>query len=299
MQYLEIDFTRQQIAERIGASDDVMSFWLKSGLLVPSRGGAGKGRHRKFDIFQVNIAAVLFEMRRFGVNIAVLREMAALLQRGTELALGAECNFLGLYDALTVHSDLQHYRAGREVEVRTQSWDERFGTRDAVKKPDRLAMSEQDILDSAAFDIHNFHDEVSNITAFAARLKEEDRLPLQLFIDLNQSAYRYVYDGRIGTWGSQEWVVIPLEDGGLRFVFVSGQDAILGKNEDRIRSGLFLAPEAIFAHVWGESVQPILIHELPPSDVQIAHRKRLERVRELQAGGHSAAAIRRIIEESD
>lgn len=269
-------FTRQQVAELIGMSDDVLSFWSKNELIAPTSGGEGKGRHRKFDLFQVNIAAVLVELRKFGINIGAMRSLSRLLQHGVALARTAECNFWGINDALRIHADLEYFRRGLDVPVSQQSWEDGYGRKDSRPLPDRMATSEEDILASTRFDQHNFRDHAEKIAAFAGRIGTDDRLPLQLFFDLNHRAYGYVWDNELSDWGDSEWVVVPKDDGELEIFIGAGGDYFLGGNEHRIRSGLFLAPGAIFRHVWGDRLQPIVTHELPPSPEALAHRERMK-----------------------
>lgn len=76
-----LQFTRQQIAELTGISDDVLAFWLKQQLLVANDETlSGKGRHKRFGFVQIHIAAILNQLRDFGVNISCLRSVSAILQ---------------------------------------------------------------------------------------------------------------------------------------------------------------------------------------------------------------------------
>ncbi len=280
-------FTRQQVAELIGASDDVLSFWIRNDLIAPTKGGAGKGSHRKFDLFQVNIAAVLVELRKFGVNIGTMRTLAQMLQVGTALGRSAECNFFAIYNALNLFDSLEYFRAGNEVHVFLDPPPEERG-RSRKTYRERVAMSEQDILDDTRADQLNLRDHYENIAALASRITPSTRLPLQLFFDLNQLAYRYVWDNNASEWGDAEWLIVPMDGGKLDIIVEGGQDGFLGKNQRKIRSGLFLLPAEIFRGVWGESLQPVLIYEPPPSPEELARRDRARQIRADRLRGREA-----------
>src|SRR4028118_1933555 len=75
-------YSRQDIAERAGITDDVLSFWIKRGLLVPEpQEGSGKGVHHRFHFSQINVAIILKVLRdHFGANIGTLKSLADTLQ---------------------------------------------------------------------------------------------------------------------------------------------------------------------------------------------------------------------------
>jgi DNA-binding transcriptional MerR regulator len=118
-------FTRQEIAERSGLSDDVLSFWSKRGLLVAAEGGEGKGSHRRYDAAQINIAAILAVYRdHFGANIAVMKSLSDLMQgavatfRKVALPIGEWVSIARIAD------DLHAFRSGRDVMVRVHNYDD-------------------------------------------------------------------------------------------------------------------------------------------------------------------------------
>jgi DNA-binding transcriptional MerR regulator len=281
MRYPTILYSRQEIAVRIGMSDDVLSFWIRQGLLKAVSGGAGKGSHRKFDLFQVNIAAVLAELRRFGVNIAILRVFAGLLQRGTALALRAECNFWGISDALDLAELIARFRAGDTILVSRH--DVAGGYRPPGPYDDtdtwaeahfRNARDEADIVEDVRRRGEDLRDDFEPIGAFASLIEADDITPLHLFFDLNHLAFRYVWEGHFSNWGDTGWVVVPNEADKLDiYRGAAGQD-LLGQAGEEVRSGLFLGPSAIFRKVWGDGLQPLLIHERPPSEERRAARQR-------------------------
>jgi DNA-binding transcriptional MerR regulator len=75
-------YTRQQIADATGIEGELLSYWIKEGLLIAAEGeGLGKGKHRRFGFEAIHIAAVLKELGRYGVQTAGLKHIASLLWR--------------------------------------------------------------------------------------------------------------------------------------------------------------------------------------------------------------------------
>ncbi len=71
-------FSRKQVSKHTGISDDVLGYWLKEDLLVAEVQEDRK--HRRFSYVQVNIAAILGQLRTHGANIGQLRSVATKLQ---------------------------------------------------------------------------------------------------------------------------------------------------------------------------------------------------------------------------
>lgn len=61
-------YTRAAITEMIGIEPTNFDYWLKLDLLHPSTGGGGRGQHRKFDKYQVSIAAFLQALHDLGLR---------------------------------------------------------------------------------------------------------------------------------------------------------------------------------------------------------------------------------------
>jgi hypothetical protein len=111
-------YARQEIADRTGVSDDVLSFWTKRGLLMAAQGGEGKGSHRRFAFPQVNIAAIYAVFRdHFGANVATLSSLAALFQRSVTAFERAPI-YVGDWDgAASLAQALSDFRSGKTVMV--------------------------------------------------------------------------------------------------------------------------------------------------------------------------------------
>jgi len=297
----EPTFTRREIAQRVGVGEDVLAFWIKNGLLVASEGGAGKGSHRRFGRFQVNIAAVLAELRRFGVNVGALRSFGALLQRGTALGETAECNFWAIQNAVDLRQALDRFEAGQEVEIwprlpaaeRPNPWEVPTDEVHAFyEKLSRPAASAEEVIEFLTGEGSDIHDLPENVKRFAERITAADILPLELFQDMNGLAFRYLYDGHVMDFGCFDWLLVP-EDGGGWEVFRSPENhELLGRASGRVRSGLFLAPGTVYRAVWGDSVQPILIQEPPLSQWQIDHRAWAEKGTWMRNGKAEAHGLR-------
>jgi len=69
-------FTRQQIAEMTGIDSSTLNYWMREGVLRASEGGAGKGSHRRFGYQEINLAALLHELRQFGIGTVALARLA-------------------------------------------------------------------------------------------------------------------------------------------------------------------------------------------------------------------------------
>lgn len=79
-------YTRQQIHEATGLSLDVLGYWIKDGLLRAREAeGEGRGKHRQFGFEALHIAALLAEIHGYGVGLAGLRRVAALLWRSVDV----------------------------------------------------------------------------------------------------------------------------------------------------------------------------------------------------------------------
>ncbi|MCI4591479.1 MerR family transcriptional regulator [Sphingobium sp. BYY-5] len=74
-------FTRQQVCEAVGLDSELLTYWVKEGLLLVESGGAGRGNPRLFGFQAIHIAAVMKELMRYGVQTAGLKAVAELLWR--------------------------------------------------------------------------------------------------------------------------------------------------------------------------------------------------------------------------
>lgn len=112
-------YTRQQIGERVGLSDDVLSYWIKRRLLVPEpQEGSGKGVHHRFHYSQVNIAVLLKAVRdHFGANIRTLKSLADTMQSAIRLFRRTKAPPDTWLGASWLADKLGRFRKGEEVEV--------------------------------------------------------------------------------------------------------------------------------------------------------------------------------------
>ena len=118
-------FTRQEIADRTGLSDDILSYWSKQGLLVAIEGGEGKGSHRRYDGAQINIAAILAVYREyFGANIGVLKSLSSLMQRSVATFRKVGLPLSEWTTVAALGTDLHDFRAGKPVLVRAHDFDD-------------------------------------------------------------------------------------------------------------------------------------------------------------------------------
>lgn len=108
-------FTRQQIGELAQLDDSTLNYWSREGLIVPTEGGKGRGSHRRFDFVQVNIAAILGQLRRFGLNIGMMRSFAGLLQSAAQIGAARELHPHSYLDAARLANRLHDFRNGTPV----------------------------------------------------------------------------------------------------------------------------------------------------------------------------------------
>lgn len=76
-------YSRAQLATISGAPEDAIVFWLRNDLLVWT--DRGERKHRRFSRREVMIAAVLKEARDIGMNVGMMRVVAAKLRSSAEI----------------------------------------------------------------------------------------------------------------------------------------------------------------------------------------------------------------------
>lgn len=70
-------FTRSDLGRITQIPDDVLNYWMRENVLRPVEGGSGRGQHRRFDYPEVMLAAIMDQLRGFGLNLPTLRRLAA------------------------------------------------------------------------------------------------------------------------------------------------------------------------------------------------------------------------------
>jgi DNA-binding transcriptional MerR regulator len=71
-----VTFTRSQLGDLVGLDETTLNYWARENLIRAAGGGGGKGQHRRFDFYEVNLAAILHELSKFGVALPALRGLA-------------------------------------------------------------------------------------------------------------------------------------------------------------------------------------------------------------------------------
>ena len=69
--------SRSGITSVTGVPNDAFTFWLRRGLVRPIDAPSGPGRHLRFQWYEANIAAVMNQLRQFGLPIDALLSIAA------------------------------------------------------------------------------------------------------------------------------------------------------------------------------------------------------------------------------
>lgn len=80
--------TRKGITSLADIPNDVVTFWIRRGVVKPIEGPAGTGRHLRFAWHEVNIAAVMGQLRLLGAPIDSLVSLAATYRAAIEWGLG-------------------------------------------------------------------------------------------------------------------------------------------------------------------------------------------------------------------
>jgi DNA-binding transcriptional MerR regulator len=141
-------YSRQEIADRVGLSQDVLSFWIKRNLLIPEGASGGKGVHHKFHYSQLNIAVVLKAFRdHFGANIAKLKSLADALQDAVRLFRSVKTEIGAWNSATSLAESLARFRRGEPVKVslyddETGSFIEKIATSEAEVVSSELQISD-------------------------------------------------------------------------------------------------------------------------------------------------------------
>lgn len=76
-------YTRAQLGRLAAVPDDVLAFWLRYDLVRSI--DLGPRKHRRFDAFEVKIAAFLREARNSGMNVSALRALTTALRDAADV----------------------------------------------------------------------------------------------------------------------------------------------------------------------------------------------------------------------
>lgn len=80
--------SRGELLKRTGIDNDVLTFWIRRGLVRPVEGGNGTGRRLRFAFYEANIAAVMNLLRSCGLNIEALASIADIYRSAIAWANG-------------------------------------------------------------------------------------------------------------------------------------------------------------------------------------------------------------------
>lgn len=244
-------YTRAQIAALTGVDPSSLNYWSREGLLIPSEGGAGKGSHRRFDWVQVNIAAVLGELRGFRLNISSLRSLADLLQSAARLGADRELHPGNYPYAARLASALASYREGlpfmlplhHPLEERPANLRGRdIADWISAKRP---AASEQEITSEILN--HCDEDPKEAIAAVAGRLGPGKEYLAEMHGHL-------VYDVLVpGYAGSYSWLLALNPDDSWRVAF--GEDGsffgnIYGEKAEDFGAAIFVPVSGVIRRMW-------------------------------------------------
>ncbi len=101
-------FTRSQISDLAKIPGDVLNYWMREGVLRPREGGEGRGLHRRFDYPEVMLAAILDQLRGFGLGLPALSKLADRFHRARDYMDGlgiTRANYSPLSDLIRMKRD--------------------------------------------------------------------------------------------------------------------------------------------------------------------------------------------------
>lgn len=246
-------YTRQQVAKLVGVSDDVLAYWLKQGLLVPTSGGDGRGDHRRFDFVQVNIAAVFAQLREFGSNIGALRSLADTLQASAKLGAAHQLHPSNYSTAAWLADRLHQFRAGEPVLIRAHGYDEKppeglnWRERSNWSIATRAAESEHEVI-SDSLSAPDEYDTDGAILAVAESIGPNRRTEAKAYADL---VYQVLRPGYSDTFS---WLVSIRAEKPCQIEF--GDDAsffgaIASGSPEDFGTAIFLPISGIIRKLWG------------------------------------------------
>lgn len=247
-------FTRQQVAKLTGVSDDMLAYWLKQGLLVPTSGGDGRGSHRRFDFVQVNIAAIFGQLRRFGLNVGALRSLADLLQAAARLGASYKLHPSNYSTAAILANGLHRFRAGEEIPIpKHPRGEERpkglYGRAfsDWLME-NRPAETEEEVVQHFVGQWDDY-DPVEAILAAAEGMGSNRQTEARVYADLVSEALAPGYSG------PYSWLLAfdPGEPCRIEFGFDGAKffDNISAGEPEDFGSGIFIPVSGIFRKMWG------------------------------------------------
>lgn len=181
-------FTRQQVGELAKLDDTTLNYWSREGLIVPTEGGKGRGSHRRFDFIQVNIAAILGQLRRFGLNIGVMRSFAELLQSGAQIGTACKLHPFNYLIAAKLADRLHDFRNGKPIMISKDRYEEQpLGLSELALTgwlPEKcLATTETEVIEKALV-ARAEEDSPDAIIEFAERLGPGRRTEAQIYAEL-------------------------------------------------------------------------------------------------------------------
>ncbi|EPR16161.1 hypothetical protein M527_22220 [Sphingobium indicum IP26] len=247
-------YTRQQVGNLAGLDDTTLNYWSREGLLVPTEGGSGRGSHRRFDFVQVNIAAILGQLRRFGLNISIMRSFASLLQEAAQLGSAREIHPSNYQTAAHLATKLNLFRTGaavmipkhhRSEERPTNLHGEAYSDWLLAKRP---AETEDQIIDDI-LGIRDDYDPIQAIVAVAEKIgpnrETVAKIYGELVFDLLAPGYSDAYSWLLGFGPDESWRIEFGFEGGKFF------ETIGGPSPEDFGPGIFLPVSGIIRKVWG------------------------------------------------
>lgn len=246
-------YTRREVGNLVGLDDVTLNYWSREELLIPIEGGGGRGSHRRFDFIQVNIAAILGQLRRFGLNISIMRSLSGLLQDAAKLGSGCELHPGNLSYAANLATKLNEFRNGRPVMVPEHGHNEERPSNLHGKAhsdwllAEKPAETEQEIIDRVLGRIIDY-DSIQKVVAIAKTMgpgrETEAQIYADLVYDLVAPGYSDAYSWLLGFGPDETW---RIEFGFEGANFFGGSNS---QSSEEFGAGIFLPVSGIIRKVW-------------------------------------------------
>ena len=113
--------SRGGITSRTNVPNDVLTYWLRSGLVRPIDAPDGSRKHLRFHWYEANIAAVANQLRLLGVNIDGLLSVVAIYREAIEWAARYDLDHDDMGALHTVFICHAHYERHQDADELARS----------------------------------------------------------------------------------------------------------------------------------------------------------------------------------
>ena len=116
--------SRSGMIARADIPNDVLTVWVRRGLVRPIYAPAGTGRHLRFEWYEANIAAVMSQLRQFGMSVDGMLSVAATFREAITWAASYDLDrdaVFALWSVFNIYADYRRDQDDEELERSLQS----------------------------------------------------------------------------------------------------------------------------------------------------------------------------------